>query len=490
MLMAKKFKLKKASKLGGKMKVSKSLKKKLYFSLVAFIILGTFYYSYKQASSERLFDYIGDEVWYVSSSRNVLHKLGINVHYVNETTGSEGVNIIVPKENETIVKLKIWRIAQEYNYTRYIPYVNLPAVYYEVPRESFDEFLEDVSSIEGVEIIPGFIYPDRNDINEYLNTEHPYLAKGLISLGMLIEDKPINWRLPGLIGHLIINLLVFLATLKISKSYLASFIALIFVAFDPLLYATSLAAMLDIHVALFTAIFMYAMIIDDFPASGVSIGLAAATKLNGAFAYPVLFIKLLRSKISKKMVFFTGIVLPALAFLLSNLPLIILLGFRGWAYDFASSFKWHLSYKGEHPANSPFWEWFISLKPFPFHYNPDVFAATDPILMLSMVVFVFAIPYAAKKRGKILVPFGIFWSTIAFYALQWILGGKTQFSFYATPLVPPGAVVLGVMAYEIIKWEYFENSLRMYWEFIMSAFNWLKGKIPKRKATPSRSQEE
>jgi predicted membrane-bound dolichyl-phosphate-mannose-protein mannosyltransferase len=66
------------------------------------------------------------------------------------------------------------------------------------------------------------------------------------------------------------------------------------------------------------------------------------------------------------------------------------------------------------------------------------------------------------------VPFGIFWSTIAFYALQWILGGKTQFSFYATPLVPAGAVTLGVMAYDIIKWEYFERSLEMYWKWVKS----------------------
>jgi len=498
-------------------------REKLYFALLALIIIGTFCYTYKQAASKGLYDYIGDEVWYVSASRNVLHRLGIDVHYINETTGSEGVNVVFLTEpeikggvrisfwrftilrtytaepprvpdfvsklgirveyipfnvsheyNVDLMKAKIWQIAQRYNYTKYMPYTNFPAVYYEIPRENFNEFLRDVKALEGVDVIPGFRYPDKENIQNYLNTEHPFLAKDFIMLGMLIQDKPVFWRLPGLIAHAIINLLVFFAALKIARSYLAAFIALIFSAFDPLLYATSLAAMLDIYVALFTAIFMYMMIADNYPLSGISIGLAAASKLNGAFPYPILVIKALKDKVSFKKYLLILFVLPAIAFLIPEIPIIMAIGFQRWVEEFIASFSWHLSFKGEHPANSPFWQWFINLKPFPFHYNPDVFAATDPILMLSMVVFIFAIPHVARKRGKILIPFGIFWSTIGFYALQWVLGGKTQFSFYAAPLVPAGAVTLGVMAYELIKWEYFEDSLRFYWSWIWRVIDSIK----------------
>lgn len=504
-------------------------RERLYLALLALIIIGTFYYTYKQASSEGLYDYIGDEVWYVSASRNVLHRLGIDVHYINETTGSEGVNIVFLTEPEVkgevkvsfwrftilrtytaeppripdfasklgikveyipfnfsreynidLMKIKVWQIAQRYNYTKYMPYANFPAVYYEIPKEHVDAFLKDVKTLKDVDVIPGFRYPDKENIQNYLNTEHPFLAKDFIMLGMLIQDKPIFWRLPGLIAHVIINLLVFFAALKITRSYLAAFIALIFSALDPLLYATSLAAMLDIYVALFTAIFMYVMIADDYPLSGISIGLAAATKLNGAFPYPILVIKALKDRMNFKRYFLILFVLPAIAFLIPEIPIIMAIGFQRWVEEFIASFSWHLSFKGEHPANSPFWQWFISLKPFPFHYNPDIFATTDPILMLSMIVFIFAIPYAAKKRGKILIPFGIFWSTIAFYALQWILGGKTQFSFYATPLVPAGAVTLGVMAYELIKWEYFEESLRLYWSWILRIISPIVRLIQKR----------
>ncbi|HIH73266.1 MAG TPA: dolichyl-phosphate-mannose--protein mannosyltransferase, partial [Thermococcaceae archaeon] len=75
-----------------------NLRKKLYFVAVAAIIIGTFWYSYEKASSAELYDYIGDEVWYVPAARNVLHKLGVELHYVNETANSEGVNIIASGE--------------------------------------------------------------------------------------------------------------------------------------------------------------------------------------------------------------------------------------------------------------------------------------------------------------------------------------------------------------------------------------------------------
>lgn len=69
----------------------RELKKRLYFALVALIILGTFWYSYEKASSSELYDYIGDEVWYIPAARNVLHKLGFELHYLNDTSNSEGV---------------------------------------------------------------------------------------------------------------------------------------------------------------------------------------------------------------------------------------------------------------------------------------------------------------------------------------------------------------------------------------------------------------
>jgi len=218
----------------------RGIKKKLYFALVAIEL----HYVNKTTNSEGInivstgtiikgyvkVSVLGFE-FKRSYTRNVnpqtpplLSKLGIKLDFIplNRTQASDFDEI----------KFKLEPIARKYNYTYYKPYSNFPGVYYEIPKENIESFIGEVKKIDGVEI-----------------TEHPFLGKDIIMLGMLIEDKPIFWRLPGLIEHAIINILVLLATYKIVRSYLATFIALVFSAFDPLLYATSLTGMLDIHVA-------------------------------------------------------------------------------------------------------------------------------------------------------------------------------------------------------------------------------------------------
>ncbi|AEH23942.1 dolichyl-phosphate-mannose--protein mannosyltransferase [Pyrococcus yayanosii] len=493
----------------------------IFLLYVLLLVGGSTYYMLMWAS--RVNDYMGDEVWYVPATRNVLARLGINVHYVNGSY--EGVNVIlkepeyrgevrvsflgltitgkyrnyphvpefarrlgirveiIPYNVSTLdsahfdsLKLKVWEIANRCGFKDYVPYQNFPGVYYEIPTNCTAEFVANVSRLGNLSVVTGFRYPDKENIHRYLNTEHPFLGKDIIALGMLLGDKPIFWRLPGIIEHIIIDLVVLYVAYRLTKSYLAAGIALLFVALDPLLFATSIVAMLDIHVAFFVSLFLLTLTLNRDRLSGLTLGLATATKLSGAFVFPVLWIKLIR-KGSVKEFLISGILLPAAGFLLPELPIIKAMGFVPWLQEFLASFSWHLSFKGEHPASSPFWMWFISLKPFPFHYSPDVYAVTDPILMLSMVAFIFAIPYAARRQVKLAEIFGAFWSVVVFFALQWILGGKTQFIFYATPLVPPGAIVLGVLGHDIIRWEYFEESLRIYWRWIRGILKEIRARI-------------
>ncbi|CAB49441.1 hypothetical protein [Pyrococcus abyssi] len=472
----------------------------------------------------KLNDYMGDEVWYVSSTRNILHLLGINVSYVEN--GSVGVNVFlkeplyvgkvrvkflgitlekpvreapqIPEFAEKLgvtveyypfnytrnesqwedLKLRIWEVAERNSFVEYYSYSNFPGVFYRIPVENYKNFTEELREIGNITIIPGYKYPDEENIHKYLNTEHPFLGKDIIALGMLIEDKPFYWRIPGIIEHALIVIIVTLVAYKITKSYLASSIAATFAALDPLLFATGIVAMLDIHVAFFIALFMLFLALDRIRLSGIALGLAAATKLSGAFAFPILWFKILKEKDLKEYLI-SGLVLPMVSFLIPEITIIKAIGFIPWLEEFIASFSWHLSFKGEHPSEAPFWMWFVSLKPFPFHFDPDVYAVTDPILMISMIVFVFAVPYVSLRRKGLSEIFWMFWSIIAFFALQYILGGKTQFIFYATPLIPPGAVALGVISYEIIKWEYFERSLRIYLNYLRSIAKPLK-KVIKR----------
>ncbi|WP_456395823.1 dolichyl-phosphate-mannose--protein mannosyltransferase [Thermococcus sp.] len=460
-------------------------KKLIFILLVILMVGGSSYYSYKTASSPKLHDYIGDEVWYVPASRNILHRLGIAVHYINRTSGAEGVNVIFSSDqdkNEN--QLAVLQIAAAYNYTVYSDYTNFPAVYFEIPEKNLRPFMEALrSKYPEIDIVTGFRYPDKDNIQNYLNTEHPFLGKDFIMLGMRIRDDPFYWRLPGVIALAIINILVVLTAYRITKSYLASLIALLFSAVDPTLMATSVAAMLDIYVALFVALFVYLLVSGKDISSGFAVGLGAAAKLNGGFGYPVLFIKLLKERKGFKHFLLSGFIFPGLGFLIPEFPAIKALGFRLWLRYFLGSFRWHLSYKGPNPNTSPFWQWFVDLRPFPFHFNPNVFAETDPFLLSAMIVFIFAIPYIAMKRKNAWLPLAVFWSTIGMFALQYALGGTTQFSFYATALVPEAAVVMGVVLYDIIKWDYFRDSIKIYWSFITGGWRWLK-----RKASSLRSR--
>ncbi|WP_297469734.1 dolichyl-phosphate-mannose--protein mannosyltransferase [Thermococcus sp.] len=455
--------------------------KRVAFALiVAITMIGTVWFAYHFASQESLNDYIGDEVWYVPASRNVLHLLGVNVTY--EHNGSYGVNVIFTNESDKLKYLSTADAIAAFNGVKLrIEYYNFPGVYYEIPKDKYRSFLNELAlqiPRDAYYVVPGFWYPDKEDIQDYLNTEHPFLGKDIIMTSMvLLGDKPIYWRLPGIIEFALIELFVVLATYRISRSYLASLIALAFVVADPTLQATSIAAMLDIHVAFFVALFVLALAYEKELGSAVAIGLAGAAKLSGAFGWPVLLYRALKRENSFIRFFSIVVIIPGIAFLIPEITIIKAIGFIPWLEQFLGSFKWHLSYKGPNPNTSPFWQWFVNYRAFPFHFNPNVFASTDPVLLLGMVVLILAMPWLHRRKPGILAPFMVFWSTIGFFALQYVLGGKTQFSFYATVLVPPAAVVMGVALNELLKWEAFRESIGTYWSWILRMKETVKARI-------------
>ncbi|WP_297498619.1 dolichyl-phosphate-mannose--protein mannosyltransferase [Thermococcus sp.] len=437
----------------------------VFWAIVMITMVGTFLYDYNFASQPALNGYMGDEVWYVPASRNVLHILGVNVTY--EFNGSYGVNVIFSNETAKMLYMSTADgIAAINGATFRREYNNFPGVYYDIPKAYYRRFLKELSldlPKGSYYVVPGYEYPDKDDIQKYLNTEHPFLGKDIIMLSMVaLGDEPINWRLPGIIEFALLELVVVLATYKISRSYLASLIALAFVTADPTLQATSVTAMLDIHVAFFVGLFVLALAYEREFTSATFLGLASAVKLSGAFGWPVLLWKALKRENSFVRFMLVVVVIPTVAFLIPELTIIKAIGFEPWLRQFLGSFKWHLSYKGPNPNPSPFWGWFVDYRPFYFHYGPDVVASTDPVLLLSMVVFILAMPWLYRRKPKVIEPFLVFWSTVGFFALQYALGGKTQFTFYTTVLVPPAAVVMGVSLNELLRWEAFRESLGFY----------------------------
>ena len=446
--------------------------RKLVFTLILIAsMIGSFWYLYDFASKPVFHDYVSDEVWYVPASRNILHRLGVDLTYINGTTGSRGVNVIFANEStQAKYAYTVGEIALEHNATYELTYYNFPGLYFEIPSENFQPFLKSLAETlpnGSYYVVPGFWYPDKDNIQNYLNTEHPFLGKDFIMLGMLFGDRPINWRVPGIIAFALIQLLVALAAYKISGSYLAALIALVFTVADPTLEAMSFIAMLDIYVALFVSLFIFLLAYDRDRWGAFAVGLAGATKLSGGFGWPVLLIRAFKREKSLLRFLAVAFLLPALGFLIPNIPGMAAVGPVEWLNQFLGSFRWHLSDKGGSQNAAPVWWWFVDKNPFPLHFNPNVFAQTDPVLLLSMVLFILALPWLYRRKGKILEPFGVFWFTVLFFLLQYALGGTTQYSFYTTALVPPAAVVMGVSLNELLRWEAFTTSLRTYFEWLI-----------------------
>jgi predicted membrane-bound dolichyl-phosphate-mannose-protein mannosyltransferase len=446
--------------------------KRITFALILLITaLGAFWYVYNFISQPVFHDYVSDEVWYVPASRNILHRLGISLTHVNESTGSLGVNVIFSNQSVRIkYQYDVEKLALKHNATYEREYLKFPGVYFEIPPEQFNSFLEDLSKTvpQGAYYtVPGFWYPDKDSIQNYLNTEHPFLGKDFIMLGMLFDDKPINWRIPGIIAFILTIILVALAAYRISGSYLAGLIALVFAVADPTLQAMSTVAMLDIYVAFGVALFVFFLALERDRSAAFAVGLAGAAKLSGGFGWPVVLFRAFRRERNIVGFITTILILPAIGFLLPNVPAMIAVGPKKWFDDFLGSFKWHLSNKGGHSAASPVWEWFVNKKAFALHYDPNVFAQTDPFLLMAMVIFILALPWLYRRKRGVLTQFGVFWSTVFFFTLQYLLGGTTQFSFYATALVPPAAVVMGVALNELLRWEAFTSSLWLYLEWLL-----------------------
>jgi len=143
--------------------------------IVALTMAGTVWFAYHFASQEGLNDYIGDEVWYVPASRNVLHLLGINVTY--EHNGTYGVNVIFTNDSEKFKYLSTADAVAAFSGVKLrIEYYEFPGVYYEIPKGEYRGFLKKLSlqlPQGSYYVVPGFRYPDKEDIQNYLNTEHP-----------------------------------------------------------------------------------------------------------------------------------------------------------------------------------------------------------------------------------------------------------------------------------------------------------------------------
>jgi len=397
--------------------------------------------------------YVTDEVWYVSAARVILVK-------IFKLEPKQPVNIY----NATIVfrvrpsTQELLNLARELNLTINMELRNLSAVYVSGEKNSVQLFIKTLGN-SVVDVIPGWILPDKQGINNFINWEHPPLAKYLIGLLMyFVGDYPVYWRIPVILTGALTVLLVFLVVHKITGNFPASLTTSILVLVDPMSRALFSIALLDGYVALFTVIALYLTIQRRYREALLVVLIGGCFKASALFTtIPILILVAREEAIGRgksvlvfirSLVKYTAIsaILYTSLLVLVSVPVMSYMGITQWFnYALVGAVKWHASTKcigAGCPVSSAPWEWFMGLNSFPLYIYPDgsVLYASGfyPLWSLSLILLVLftPLPYTRDRTYGYIVL--VFLGTLLGYIGLWIIGGRTQYSFYAihfTPLV-------------------------------------------------------
>ncbi|MGC9049770.1 glycosyltransferase family 39 protein [Pyrobaculum sp.] len=347
--------------------------------------------------------YISDEVWYVTSARNLLHdffRSTANSPYFTTTT-----NCLT---NES-------RIVKEYTKI-------------------------DAVTVEGgvaCYLRRGFPYPDKEGILSYYNLEHPPLAKYVIAAVEAVRDEPLFWRLPSIALGSLTLVFVFLAARRVAGE-LYALIAAALMLFDYTFRAMAGIAMLDVYLGFFTALLAYLYLSGRLLGTGAALGLAASVKYSGAF--PIFGLAYLLGRRGVRS--FAAVLLMAVSvFLVVNMPIAGGLGLERWVREILGALSWHTTSRPPGPTASSPLDWLIMQNSFALYINPDIYASGTPAYLIALI-------YGLYRRDDVSI---LYLSTYGGYWLVYLAGNHTLYSFYTAHFTPLAHIVLARLFADLSK---------------------------------------
>ncbi len=442
-------------------------RKKLVLAIVIVLSIGYFAYGLYYVITSGLVAgearYVSDECWYVSAARNLLRKVfGLEPNscmgnlcyasiFVNSLEDANKVKEFVTSHGGVIVKDNYaHKVLAGYDYT----------IAVKAPRKVLTELARNYT------VIIGYPYPDWDDVANYLNLEHPPLMKYIVMITLLVSDNPVAWKIPSLIAG---SLIVFFAYLIARKVFneAAGLLAAVIVFIEPVTRAMSMVAMLDIYVALFSILALYFAVKSKYMHTGIMVGLAGSVKMNGFYHVLSTIISAWRNrKVSNIKLFVYAIVIPLLVYLVVNIPLIIYEGgIMKWIDLQLWALSWHTQSRppGGPPVANP-WDWFLARNSFPLNYNPDLAAnPSPPLMLLTIPLTIVLIPLAWKEKlkgsGSILA---WFWVPIVMFTALFLIGNRTQYSFYSVQITPIAAIIVSSTVFFVYRRDLLYESLLSY----------------------------
>ncbi len=296
--------------------------------------------------------------------------------------------------------------------------------------------------------------------DDYYNLEHPPLGKYLIGLSMIVcGDKPICWRLPGIIEASLMPLILYFAyaTLRNPLAPAAGAAAALALALDPIVYRASSVAMLDSHLAFITSLSIALSARGRFIASGAIAALSGSVKISGAGTILGYLMSLYRIESVKRRLALAllSIIAAATLYALIHAPLASHFGVERIVDENIRAVKWHTTTRppGGPPASNPS-GWILNVAPFIYTFDPaPVYAELNTLIHLTALAFsvyilVTGILWGMREYSLAATLYyaGI---TLAYWAV-YIAGNKTLYSFYAIQLSPAAAGTLAELL--LIAW--------------------------------------
>ncbi len=416
--------------------------------------------AYELASHDKFDTYVSDEVWYVTSARTILYDiLGLAPRY--EVNGSLAYTVFTT-DTDTLERVRghVEQVGglvlkDDYREARAIA-VALP------PGAGGVNVLEDIPGV--TKVVPGYPYADKKDIDRYYNLEHPPLGKYIIGLSMyLLGDRPLSWRVPGIIEA---GLIVIIAALA---GYLlvglgGGLLAALAAYYDPLTTRLASVAMLDIHLAFFTALAGLSLAYSKPRMALLFTALAGMVKYSGLFILPAIYVAL-RFRGYPPLRALMTILFPLVAVSVPvYLPYLMYFGPGRMISEFVNALKWHTTSRPEGPATSTPLDWVLGWSPFYLHLDPDVPARGSPVVyvpVFATLVLLSPLLFSRRLRRRldegasdILLAIGSF---MVGFALVFIMGNRTLYSFYMTQAAPlfyqalPVAVVVLFLRSQLVS---------------------------------------
>ena len=418
------------------------------------------------------YTYVGDEVWYVSASRNILREVfhlfppcsiqcNATVQFADK--GSELRFLL-----KTVPKLKLSVL---YNYTKV-----KNALYIEGPKGSIEKLIKNKELYNITVVQPGWKYPEQQGILKYLNLEHPPLGKYFIGLAILEKDVPWMWRRPGIILSTVAFFTLTLASYLATGSLIMWITTLMLLYFDIPLRVMSMVAMLDIYSASFSMLAISALPF-SVPLSVVMWSLATSSKYTAAFyLIPLAYVFWKRGDGILEALLKPATVALA-TFLLLSLPLILHLGPFKWLDEVIRGLTWFTVSRPAGPPVSGPWEWMMGKGVSPLYINPALYVTTNAFVMLTGIASFFLLYPLKEKR-----PYKLSWiaaffliSSLLGFQLLYLKGNRTLYAFYTVVFTPMADVAAAGIVALLSNLDDLGDSINWWMSVAVEVAKWLWG---------------